>query len=111
VLRKPSRLQPLDVWTARDLRVARWYAPFFAVGVGVMLAVWILALIPVMTGLVRMAVESLTDDPSGTRFWDAALFITLNVVQISFFAYLALRNRAQARRVPGRSHRRSQEEH
>lgn len=98
VLGTTRRVRSMEDWTARDLRVARWYAPLFAVGVGVMLAVWALALIPVMTGLVRLAVRALTAGVADPRFWDAALFIAMNVGQIAFFAYLSLRNRAQMRR-------------
>jgi hypothetical protein len=98
VLGRPERVRPAEDWTEHDLRVARWYAPLFAVGVGVMLAVWILALIPVMVGLVRMAAAALAVGPANARFWDAALFIAINAAQLGFFAYVSLRNRAQARR-------------
>jgi len=100
VLRGPERVRPLDGWTERDLRVARWYAPLFAVGVTVMLAVWALALIPVMTGLVRMALDALAVGAGDPRFWDAALFIAINVAQIAIFARVTLRNRVRARLAP-----------
>jgi hypothetical protein len=98
VIRRPERARPVSDWTERDLRVARWYAPFFAVGVTVMLAVWVFALIPIMTGLVHIAAQALSAGASDARFWDATLFIVLNVAQIAFFAYLALRNRARGRK-------------
>lgn len=99
VLRRPGRVHALDGWTERDLRVARWYAPFFAAGVGVVLAVGVLALLPVMTGLVRMTGEGIAAGVSSARFWDAALFVAITVAQIAFFAYLALRDRVRARPI------------
>jgi hypothetical protein len=99
ILRRPGRVHALDGWTQRDLRVARWYAPFFASGVGVILAVGVLALLPVTTGVVRMAGEGIAEGVSSARFWDAALFISITVAQVSFFAYLTLRNRVGARSI------------
>jgi hypothetical protein len=99
ILRRPGRVHALDGWTERDLRVARWYAPFFAAGVGVILAVGALALLPVATGLVRMTAEGLAAGVASARFWDAALFVAITVAQIAFFAYLALRNRVRTRPV------------
>jgi hypothetical protein len=98
-LRRPERMHALDAWTERDLRVARWYAPFFAVGVGVILAVGVLALLPVMTGLVRMMGEGLAEGVSSARFWDAVLFIAITVAQVALFAYLTLRNRVRTRPI------------
>jgi hypothetical protein len=99
ILRRPGRVHALDGWTERDLRVARWYAPFFAAGVGVILAVGALALLPVMRGVVRMTAEGLAAGVSSARFWDAALFLAITVAQIAFFAYLALRNRVRTRPI------------
>jgi hypothetical protein len=97
VLRRPDRVRPLDTWTARDLRVARWYAPFFAVGVCVLVAVWLFALIPVFLGIARLTGEAISAGPSGARFWDATVFIVLNVAQLAFFAWVILRNWVRAR--------------
>jgi hypothetical protein len=97
VLRRPERLRPLDTWTARDLRVARGYAPFFAVGVCVLVAVWLFALIPVFIGLARLTAAAISAGPSGARFWDATVFIVLNVAQLAFFAWVILRNWVRTR--------------
>jgi hypothetical protein len=99
ILRRPGRVHALGGWTERDLRVARWYAPFFAVGVGVILAVGVLALLPVMTGVARMTATGLAAGVSSARFWDAALFVAITVAQIAFFAYLTLRNRVRTRPI------------
>jgi hypothetical protein len=95
VLRRPARVHALDGWTERDLRVARRYAPFFAVGVGVILAVGLLALLPVMTGMARLTGAGIAEGVSSARFWDAALFISITLAQVGFFAYLSLRDRAR----------------
>lgn len=96
--RRPDRVRPLAAWTDRDIRVARRYAPLFAVGVVVLVTVWLLAFVPVITGLVRMTAHAITADASSARFWDAAVFIALNVAQIGFFAYVVLRDWAQKHR-------------
>jgi hypothetical protein len=104
VIGRGDRVRAVDGWASRDLRVARWYAPFFAVGVAVMFAVWFLALIPVMTGMWHLASDAFHQGISSARFWDATVFIAINAAQTGFFAYVALRNRAQGRRADRLGH-------
>ncbi len=93
LLRRPDRVRPEDRWTARDRQVARWYAPFFVGGIGVLLAVWLLALLPVAEGLCRLVWDALSGGTGDPRFWDAALFVTLNVAQLGFLFFLSRRDR------------------
>ncbi|HEY5197593.1 MAG TPA: hypothetical protein VIJ51_11280 [Solirubrobacteraceae bacterium] len=97
VLRRPDRIQSLDAWTDQDRRVARSYAPFFAAGVAVIITVGVFAIIPVLTEIARLARVALAQGSSSPRFWDAVVFISLNLAQFSFLAYLSCRTRLQVR--------------
>ena len=94
-----SRLVDLGQWSDRDRRVARWYAPFFAAGVAVLLGMWLLALLPVLVGVVRLAVRGLDMPVRAPLFWDTALFLAINVAQFGFYFYLTGRNYVRHRRT------------
>jgi hypothetical protein len=97
VLRRPDRIQSLDVWTDQDRRVARAYAPFFTAGVAVIITVGVFAIIPVLTEIARLGRVALAQGTSSPRFWDAVVFISLNLAQFTFLAYLSVRKRLQLR--------------
>ena len=104
VLNRIRRLRGREVvdtvqWTERDLKVARWYAPFFAFGVTVITAVAVFALIPILVRFVELVLHGLTGHHGGTHFWDSAVTATLNVLQIAFFVSVTLRTRARRRRA------------
>lgn len=94
LVRRPERAQDEGRWTPRDRLVARWYAPFFAVGAGILLALTVETLVPIITGCIHLAVTAITSRSHGARFWDAVLFITLTVGQFGVYLYALLRNRA-----------------
>jgi hypothetical protein len=96
-VRRPGRVRPVEVWSDRDLRVARLYAPLFAVGVSVLFVVWAVALVPLLLDICHMAATGLTYRLGSPRFWDATVFIVCNLGQILFFVYLSMRNRTGLR--------------
>jgi len=103
LLRRPARLVDEDQWTERDQRVARWYAPFFLAGAGVMFAVGGLVVFPILVRVIHLVGQSLTLSPLDARFWDSLLFSALNLAQFFFFGTVAVRNRMHARRATGPS--------
>src|SRR5262249_9785888 len=47
---RPDRVIDESVWSDRDRRLARWYAPLFAVGVVVLIGMWLPGLRPGLVG-------------------------------------------------------------
>ncbi|PZT75178.1 MULTISPECIES: hypothetical protein [unclassified Streptomyces] len=92
------RMVDLEQWSERDRRVARWYAPFAAVGVLVMLLTAALTAVPVLAHFVRLLVDRLgrAGDPD-SGFWDTVGFLVLSVVQFGLAGVVALRDRSRAR--------------
>jgi hypothetical protein len=98
-LRHPERLADEDQWTERDLRMARWYAPSFAVGAVVLIVVGIVVAIPIMGRVLHLLVQGIRLGPGNIRFWDGVLFAAINLAQFVFLAVMAMRRRTRARRL------------
>lgn len=92
------RTVDLEQWSERDRRVARWYAPFAAAGVLVMLLTAAATAIPVLAHFVHLLVDRLgrAGDPD-SGFWDTVGFLALSVVQFGLAGVVALRDRSRAR--------------
>ncbi|MFD7162624.1 hypothetical protein [Streptomyces violascens] len=97
-LGRPARID-LSQWTGRDLAVARWYAPFFTVGVAVLLAMAPLVFVPLFVQTVRLLADGISSAGSGLPFWDSLVFAALNIVQIAFWAWLTVRVHLRRRRT------------
>ncbi|MFI6474811.1 hypothetical protein ACIBL5_31640 [Streptomyces sp. NPDC050516] len=98
VIGSPARVD-LSQWTERDLAVARWYAPFFTVGVAVLLAMAPLVFVPLFVQTVRLLADGISSAGSGLPFWDSLVFAALNIVQIAFWAWLTVRVHLRRRRT------------
>ncbi|MFI6054760.1 hypothetical protein ACIBCO_32325 [Streptomyces violascens] len=98
VIGRPARID-LSQWTERDLAVARWYAPFFTVGVAVLLAMAPLVFVPLFAQTVRLLADGISSAGSGLPFWDSLVFAALNIVQIAFWAWLTVRVHLRRRRT------------
>jgi hypothetical protein len=98
LLGHPERMVDESQWSERDRQVARWYAPFAIAGAGVMIALGVLVVVPILAHVAALVAGGLGDNNSGPRFWDTAVSITFNGLQILLFAVIALRNRARSRR-------------
>jgi hypothetical protein len=101
---RSGRLEDLGQWSERDQRVAGCYAPFFAAGVAVLLGMWLLALLPVLFGVIRLSVRGLSAPIHQPLFWDTALFLAINAAQFGFYFYLTGRNYLRHRRTRTRRH-------
>lgn len=101
LLRRDNRLVDESQWTSRDLRVGRWYGWFLAVGLLTMAGVTCFVTVPVLVTFVHRVAVGLTAGAATVRFWDALLFVSLNVLQFALPAYLARRKRRlDAARAP-----------
>lgn len=93
ILRRPERVRDEEGWTPRDRQVARWYAPFSAVGAAVLFVVCAWAVVPVITESIHLIVTAVGTGPGRVRFWDALLFLAVTVVQFGVYFYVLLRKR------------------
>ena len=98
-LRRPERLADEDQWTERDLRMARWYAPSFAVGAVVLIVLGIVVAIPIMGRVLHLLVQGISSGPGNIQFWDGVLFAALNLAQFVFLGVMAMRRWTHARRL------------
>ncbi|MEU2955273.1 hypothetical protein [Streptomyces xanthochromogenes] len=96
--RRPGRTD-LTQWTERDLAVARWYAPFFTLGVAVLLALAPMVFVPLFVRTVQLLADGISSAGSGLPFWDSLVFAALNLVQIAFWAWLTVRVHVRRRRT------------
>ncbi|MFG3140648.1 hypothetical protein ACGFZA_31140 [Streptomyces sp. NPDC048211] len=94
------RVVDLEQWSDRDRKVARWYAPFAAAGVLVMLLTAAATAVPVLVHFVRLLVDRLGNPGNpDSGFWDSVGFLALSVVQFGLVGVVALRDRRRARRL------------
>ena len=89
LLGRPDKLIDEDQWTARDLRAARGYAPFYLVGAGVLIAIGVLVIVPILLHIGHLAVTALNSSPLHVRFWDTLAFIALNLAQFGLLGFVA----------------------
>ena len=83
-------------WSDRDLRVARVYSPLLALGVCVLVGVWIWAVVPIAWHMWTLLVEGLRLGAGDLAFWDRSAFVVLNLAQIGLLIYVSHRNRTRA---------------
>jgi hypothetical protein len=88
-------------WTERDQRIARWYAPFFLVGGGILIVIGVLVVIPILGRALHLLAQGLRLSPSDGHFWANALFIALNLFQFGLLAVVAVRKRMRAKEASG----------
>lgn len=105
LLRRPGRVTDEDQWTVRDRQIARWYAPVFLVGAGVLITIGVLVVIPILVRVAHLFGRDMSLSPLQARFWDGVLFAVLNLTQFFLYGAVAVRNRVRARRSPGQSAR------
>jgi hypothetical protein len=98
VLGRTDRLVDEARWHPRDREVARWYAPLYVVGYGVMAVLLVTVLAPLAWQFFGSAVGVVLDRGSAPdRILDAAVVLILAAGQLALAAGLALRAR-RARR-------------
>lgn len=103
LLRMPHRTVDQEQWSDRDRAVARWYAPFAAGGVLVLIVTAVGTAVPITVHFVDLLAGRLAhpSHPDGD-FWDTVGFLVLSVIQFGLAGVVALRDRARARRAAAR---------
>ncbi|MEU3254844.1 hypothetical protein [Streptomyces sp. NPDC006997] len=99
LLRVRHRMTDEEQWSARDRQVARWYAPFAATGVLVMLATAVGTAVPTLSHFVHLLADRL-DHPGqpDPGFWDTLGFLVLGIAQFGMAGVVALRDRSRGKR-------------
>jgi hypothetical protein len=95
--RRNGQVIDLNQWTARDRAVARWYSPFFVLGVSILLAIWILVFGPILVNFITLAIEGMASGSVNSGFVDSAIFVLLVVAQFTLAGVLAWRSRRASR--------------
>jgi hypothetical protein len=80
-------------WSAADRRHARWYAPVMVTGFVVLTAVFLLALLPVLTLFLLRVVDGLLGGSLGLGFWDTLIATVSAFLPSAVAGLLALRER------------------
>ncbi|GAA1689268.1 hypothetical protein [Fodinicola feengrottensis] len=94
LLGRRDRLIDPENWHPRDRQVAKWYAPLHVAGYAVMLAVLVFAIVPIGWQFLTTAMHTLlSGDARPARLADAAAMLVINVSQLAFAAFLAVRER------------------
>ncbi|MFG1840441.1 hypothetical protein ACGFH8_18720 [Micromonospora sp. NPDC049175] len=81
----------------RELRIIRWYAPFYLLGSLAVTAALLALTVPAMVTMVRLAVDGLDAPVDGLAFWNGVGFLALVALQLATFGWvLATERRAAA---------------
>lgn len=95
LLGRPHKVVDEERWSAHDRAAGRWYGPFVAGGVVVMLLLTVLGSLPVVLGYFGIVAAHLGSGRVDLYFWDAVLSLVVNVGQLALVAHLAARKRRQ----------------
>jgi hypothetical protein len=88
---------------ARELRIIRWYAPFYLIGSAAAIAALCLLSIPALIPMLDMATDGVSRGPGAARFWDGAGFLVITTAQLVTLIWVTVRERRprqSTRRLP-----------
>jgi hypothetical protein len=91
--RPPSH--DLSAVPERELRVIRWYAPFYLLGSAAAITAYGVLMIPALLPFLGIALTGVADGPGSAGFWDGAGFLLLVISQFAALGWVALRERRQ----------------
>jgi hypothetical protein len=102
-----GRPQPAVIeagWTASDLRIVRWYAPFVIAGSATLIGLAAVSVLPVLAGfIVRTYRGVLTGSYTSLWFWDSLVAGLAILSQFVVVAAIALRDRRRRLAAPASS--------
>ncbi|MEU4473676.1 hypothetical protein [Micromonospora sp. NPDC023888] len=81
---------------ARELRIIRWYAPFYLLGSLAVTAALLALTVPAMVTMVRLAVDGLDAPVDGLAFWNGVGFLALVALQLATFGWVLVAERRTA---------------
>ena len=81
---------------ARELRIIRWYAPFYVVGSLAVTAALLALTVPAMVTMVELAVDGIESPVTELAFWSGAGFLALVALQFATFGWVVVTERRAA---------------
>ncbi|MGC4812213.1 hypothetical protein ACLQ29_16955 [Micromonospora sp. DT228] len=81
---------------ARELRIIRWYAPFYLLGSLAVTAALLALTVPAMVTMVRLAVDGLDAPVDGLAFLNGVGFLALVALQLATFGWVLVTERRAA---------------
>ncbi|MFF0151780.1 hypothetical protein [Micromonospora sp. NPDC005203] len=81
---------------ARELRIIRWYAPFYLLGSLAVTAALLALTAPAMVTMVRLAVDGIDAPVDGLAFWNGVGFLALVALQLATFGWVLVTERRTA---------------
>jgi len=96
VLRQAAPHDLSDI-PVRELRVARWFAPFAMVGVAVAVGQFVLLGVPLLLRFVGEAASGLAGDPRSLSFWDSVGLLGVVGAQFGLLFIAIVRERWRRR--------------
>jgi hypothetical protein len=90
---RTDKMQDESLWASRDRRFAPWYVPVFLLGYAFSIGLSLFVGLPVtyyyFSGVLNHLLHS---TPLSSDFWDASIFLSLNVLQLSIAGLLFVRD-------------------
>ncbi|GGO21993.1 hypothetical protein [Micromonospora parathelypteridis] len=81
---------------AREVRIIRWYAPFYLLGSLAVTAALLALTAPAMVTMVRLAIDGLVAPVDGLAFWNGVGFLALVALQLATFGWVLVTERRTA---------------
>ncbi|MEU7608093.1 hypothetical protein [Micromonospora sp. NPDC049204] len=81
---------------SRELRIIRWYAPFYLLGSLAVTAALLALTAPAMVTMVRLAVDGIDAPVDGLAFWNGVGFLALVALQLATFGWVLVTERRTA---------------
>jgi hypothetical protein len=98
---RPGQASDESGWSARDTRIARWYAPFVLIGGVTLTGFAATAAIPVLAGmLIRMYEGARSGRLGSPWFWDSTVAGLMLTAQFAVVATIMIRDRQARARTP-----------
>lgn len=100
LLARPARLADESAWHPVDRRVAQWYSWLIVAGYSVSLGTLVFAVGPFTIRMFAGAIGRFGGGSTvtGPQLLDSAVFVAINLAQIVFTIYIAVRERTRRRR-------------
>ncbi|MEV4173187.1 hypothetical protein [Nonomuraea sp. NPDC049709] len=96
LVNRPPR-HDMSLVPARELRIVRWYAPFYLLGSAAAFAVLGLLTVPALSQMVDLALRGIGGGPSSSHFWDGLGFLLLVAFQLAALAWVFVVERRDRR--------------
>lgn len=96
LIKRPPR-HDLSAVPFRELRVVRWYALFYSVGVTVVVGQFVLIGLPLMIKFFGTAIRGVMGGVGSLAFWDGFVFLAFTLFNYGLLMYVSWRERRDRR--------------